>query len=58
MKILLLITTVISVILGVYYIMTLSKEYYINKWYFRLAGFIVCTVLVNLLLIVSCWKLI
>lgn len=58
MKILLLITTVISVILGIYYIMTLSKEYYAKRRYFRLAVFVVGTVLVNLYLIVSCWKLI
>lgn len=58
MKIVLLISTVFSVILSIYYIVTLSKEFYIKKWYFRLGGFIVCTVLVNLYLIVSCWKLI
>lgn len=58
MKIVLLISTVFSVILSIYYIVTISKEFYIKKWYFRLVGFIVCTVLVNLLLIVSCWKLI
>lgn len=58
MKIVLLISTVFSVILSIYYIVTLSKEFYIKKWYFRLVDFIVCTVLVNLFLIVSCWKLI
>lgn len=58
MKIVLLISTVFSVILSIYYIVTLSKEYYAKRRYFRLAVFVVGTVLLNLYLIVSCWKLI
>lgn len=58
MKVLLLITTIISTIMGVYYIIILSKEYCLKQEYLRLAAFVACIVFVDIYLIVNCWQLI